>query len=512
MLSDYKYTQAIWSAVPKTSGDRPSLQEDIEVDVAIIGAGITGVATAYFLKQSGKKVAVLESHKVGYGTTGSSTGNLYIPTSKFHRILKKHGQQALHDVVAARREALQFFETTIQQHSIDCNFKRVPWNYFSSEEGIATDKIADEREAIEAAGIEVFDDAPGNFPFPVSAIARVEMQCQFNPLQYVEQLAARIEDENCLIFEDTKVTGIKEGDPCILETANGNVRAGSVVQATHTPKGIYAVHAEMEAYREYAIAATIKGQLPTDGIYWHQDDTNLYSIRTYSTDLGSFLIVLDDSHPVGHKERTERSFMRVEKFLKSYFSVENIHYLWAAQHYKPADELPYIGNSPMQDRIYIATGFATDGLIWGVAAARIISDLINGIENPLASTFSPKRFTPSASFKRFATENINVMKHLFKEYVLKGDEKELQEVKRGEGKIVRIKGDRHAVHRDETGNLHIVTAVCPHLGCIVSWNSAEKSWDCPCHGSRFSLEGEVLEGPAIKDLEKFRGAVNPDNS
>jgi glycine/D-amino acid oxidase-like deaminating enzyme/nitrite reductase/ring-hydroxylating ferredoxin subunit len=509
-FTDYQHTEAIWSTVPKTAYNREPLKGDKDVDVAIIGAGITGITTACYLKQSGKKVAVLESRRTGHGTTGSSTGNLYIPTGKFHKILNKHGKQGLKDVAAARKGAMEFIETTILEHAIDCDFKRVPWCYFASEEGTPAKTVAEEREAIRAAGMGVSENVPVNFPFPFSAMARVEMQCQFNPLQYVQQLAAAIEDENCTIYENTKVTNIKEGDPCVLETSNGTIRAKMVVQATHTPKGVYAVHAEMEAYREYAIAATIKTNLPPDGIYWYQDESNLYSIRSYSTALGSFLIVLDDSHPVGHKERTERSFQRVEKFLKSHFAVEHIQYLWAAQHYKPADELPYIGNSLLQDKIYIATGFSADGLIWGTAAAGIISDMINGIENPLASTFSPKRFTPSASFKRVVKENVNVVKHLFNEYILKGDEKELQDVQKGEGKVVRIEGARHAVHRSEDGNLNIVSAVCPHLGCVVEWNSAEKSWDCPCHGSRFSYMGEALEGPAIKDLEKFQG--NPDNS
>ncbi|MFW6218863.1 MAG: FAD-dependent oxidoreductase [Bacteroidota bacterium] len=500
MASKHKYNQAIWSTVPESVSPRESLQEDIEVDVAIIGAGITGITTAYYLKQTDKKIAVLESHKAGHGTTGSSTGNLYIPTGKFHEILKKHGQKELKNVISARKEALEFIENTIVKHSIDCSFKRVPWYYFSSMEGNASNMVKKEFEAIKKAGVDADNDVPDNFPFPVTSFATVEMQSQFNPLQYVQKLAAVIEDENCSIYENTKVTDIKDGDPCILDTGKGTVKAKKVVQATHTPKGIYAVHAGMKVFREYAMAAKINNNLPSDGIYWYQDEKNMYSIRTYENEQGSFLIVLDDSHLVGHKKKTEASYDKVEKFLRSNFSVQDINYLWAAQNYRSADDIPYIGTSLLQTNIYIATGFSTDGLIWGAAAAKIISDLINNIENPLASTFNPNRCTPSASFSQFASENIHVIKHLVKNYLSKGDSIELQELNSGEAKVVKIKNKKHAAYRSEEGKLSIVSAICPHMGCVVQWNSAEKSWDCPCHGSRFSLDGEVLEGPAIKDL------------
>ncbi len=498
-----KYTQAIWSATSKTWQPRPKLQKDIEADVAIVGGGITGIAAAYFLQQSGKKVAVLEQRKVGYGTTGSSTGNLYVPSGKFHKIRHKHGKQGLLDVIAARKEAMEFIETTISRHNIDCGFTKVPWCYFSSEAGQAAEKVEQELEALKTGEIDVFTDAPENFPFPVAAMARVEMQAQFDPLQYVQQLAEAVEGENCTIFENTKVNSISDGDPCILETEGGTVKAKKVIQATHTPKGVYAVHAEMETYREHAVAAKLKNDVPAGAIYWRQGKENMYSVRTWSGETGSWLIVLDDSHLTGHKEHTEKSYEKVEKFLRRYFDVEKVEYLWAAQNYKPADDIPYIGTSPLQNNVYIATGFAADGLVWGVAAARIISDLITGAENKLATVFNPKRFTPSASFQRFKSENVHVAKHLLKDYLLKSGEKELHEVKSGEGKIVKIDGEKYAVYKNEGGAASIVSAICPHMGCVVHWNSAERSWDCPCHGSRFSTDGEVLEGPAFNGLPKL---------
>jgi glycine/D-amino acid oxidase-like deaminating enzyme/nitrite reductase/ring-hydroxylating ferredoxin subunit len=496
-------TQAIWSSTPFTSFEYEPLTTAIEVDVAIIGGGITGISTAWQLSKTGKKVAVLEAGKVGMGTTGSSTGNLYVPTGQLHQVLSKHGKKALEAVVNSRAVAFQFIEDRISQYNIDCAFKRVPWYYFTSDKN-QNEAVEKEFYAAKVAGLTPLEYAPAGFPFPVESIAVVHGQAQFNPLQYVQQLAAAIAGPQCRIYENTKVTGINDGNPCVLETSGGQVRAKKTVQATHTPKGIYTVHAEMDVYREYALAAKVKGTLPAGGIYWQLEGGKMFSIRTYSDSTGTYLIVLDDSHKTGHKQHTEESFAAVEKHLRTYFDVDGIQYLWAAQNYKPDDYLPYIGTSPLEENIYIATGFAADGLVTGTAASFIISDLIEGRENKWAKVFDPKRFTPLASAKKFIEKNLDVASHLIKDYVFKKDGEEISSIQIGEGKIVEFQNHKAAAFRDEIGRLHLVSAVCPHMGCSVAWNNAERSWDCPCHGSRFSVSGEVLEGPAIKNLKNYR--------
>lgn len=504
MASNYTHTQSVWQASTGETAGYPSLSGDLSVDVAIIGGGITGISTAYNLVKKGRKVIVLESGKIGMGTTGTSTGNLYIPTGQFHTILSKHGAETLNDVASSRAAGMSFIEDRIREYNIDCDYRRVPWNYFSLKKP-GSKEIQKEFDAIKECGMKVIDVPASGFPFGMHSIARVDLQAQFNPLQYVKQLAAAIANENdCRIFENTRVTGIKEYDPCYIETTGGTVKAGKVVQATHTPKGIYMVHAQMEVYREYAIAAKIGNNVPPEGIYWALVGKEKYSIRTYSTGSEKYLIVLGDTRKTGHKKLTEESFIKIESFLRDHFDVQDISYLWAAQNYSPADYLPYIGNSPLEANVYIATGFSADGLVYGTTASMIISDLITGVENRWAKTFDPKRFNPGKAAIKTIRENVDVTAHLVKDYIFKGNEEELAGIKPDEGRIVQLRNDKAAAHMDPGGTLHLVSAKCTHMGCIVHWNSAEKSWDCPCHGSRFSITGEVLEGPAFDGLYNYK--------
>lgn len=502
MATEHYYTQAIWSATAEAK-NYPPLSNDIEVDVAIVGGGITGISMAYNLTKAGKKVAVLEAKQVGMGTTGSSTGNLYAPTGSLHKMASKFDEETMKSVAGSRAAALDFIEQRIKEFSIECEFKRVPWNFFTTKEDTSQNpEIEKELEAAKKAGLTATNSPPVGFPFQHSTIAHVADQAQFDPLRYVQQFAAAISGENCLIYEQTKVLDVEDKKPCIVYTTHGKVKAKKVVKATHSPIGRYAVHTAMEVHREYALAVRLKGALPPNGIYWHMKGKELYSVRPYSNEQGNFLLVLDASQLLGHQEHTEKSFKKVEEYLRAHFDVDRIEFSWAAQNYKPADYIPYIGTSPMEDNIFIATGFAADGLIYGTLASLIISDAILGKENSWAKIYDPKRFTPAASAKRFLKENVHVAEHMVKDYLVKGYEKELATVKAGEGKILELNGKKVAAFRDEQEQLHVVSAVCTHLGCIVHWNNGEKSWDCPCHGSRFSVEGEVLEGPAIQDLTK----------
>ena len=505
MATEHYANKAVWESNSKGTGI-PQLSEEIEVDVAIVGGGITGITTAYNLIKEGKKVAVLEALEIGKGTTGSSTGNLYASTDEhLHQIASKHNEETMKTVASSRKAAVDFIEQRVKEYNIDCEFERVPFYLFTTKDDTTrSGDVEKELEASKKAGLNVSGLAPEDFPYQmVDAITNIPGQAQFNPLKYVQQLAKNIaQSTNCLIFEHSAVVKIKDGDPCLVHTEKGKVRAKKVVQATHSPKGVYAVHAAMEVYREHALAVRLKGSLPPGGIYWHLAKSQLYSVRPYSNEQGNFLLVLDASHKLGHVKNTEESFKKVEEYLREHFAVDKIEYTWAAQNYKSADKIPYIGTSPLEKNIYIATGFAADGLTYGTMAAMIISDAIAGKENPWAKTYDPKRFTPVASAPRFIKKNVDVATHLIKDYIFKGTEKELLEVKPGEGKIVEVDGKKLAAYRDEHDHLHLVSPVCTHLGCMVHWNNGEKSWDCPCHGSRFGVDGEVLEGPAINRLAK----------
>lgn len=480
----------------------PILNRDISVDVAIIGGGITGITTAYQLAKAGMKVAVLEARTIGEGSTGFSTGNLYtIPGSEgLHTIEQKWGGEHAKQVVQSRAAAIDFIEARIREFNINCGFLHVPWCLFSAHEESAS-YIEKERAAAERAGLTTSDFIP--LDIEINTGFSIANQAQFNPLQYTTGLAQRIQSDSCLLFEHTKMLEYKEGEPCLITTDRGKVTASAVVMATHSPKGLYFVHSSMEPYREYAIAVTLTGAYPPNGTYWDMKSKQHYSMRTYDTARGKVLLLLGEKHKVGTLTHNESCFEKLEIFAREHFEVESVVYRWAAQQYQPADGLPFIGKSSGSTKTYIATGFSADGLVYGTLAAMIISDEIIGKANPWHKTYTASRVTPIASATNYIKANASVAYSLVKDYLFKEAAKSFSEVAANEGKIIEIKGEKCAVHRDHSGNLSIVSAVCPHMGCIVHWNSSEQSWDCPCHGSRFTTQGEVIEGPAIQALDSL---------
>jgi len=498
------FTKSVWTAniIPPTY---PELTTDLEVDIAIVGGGITGLSAAYILAAEGKSVVVLEAHEIGKGSTAYSTGNLYTTVGeRLHSIGERHGEDAMIEVVNSRMSAINFIEHRVLDHTIDCEFQRVPWNLFTTGSSNEKDsEIENEFDAARKSGLEAINTVPMVFPFPnVSKIATIDHQAQINPYKYVLGLATAIDTRNCRIFENTKVINVEDGSPCIVHTKNAKVKAKKVIMATHSPKGIYEVHTEMEAYREFALAAKLKGDLPIEGIYWNMIGSDQYSVRPYSNEEGNFLVVVGEPYLVGSLDDNEECLLKIEKYLYEYFDVDRIVYRWAAQNYKSADGLPYIGTSPLQSNTFIATGFKADGLVYGTLAGMIIADTILGHESDWAELYNPKRFTPIASAKQFAKENANVVSHLLKDYLFYGEVDRLKQIEQGEGKTLTLDGEKVAAYRDENNELHVVSSVCTHLGCIVHFNNVEKSWDCPCHGSRFTIDGEVIEGPAYKNLAK----------
>lgn len=479
-----------------------TLQNNITVDVAIVGGGITGITAAYLLSRAGKKVAVLEAQKIGQGATGSSTGNLYstIGSPGLHNVQSKFNDQKIRELVESRAAAVDFIADRVKEFNIECDFKRVPWSLFTESE-VGKSFVEKEKKAAQQAGLPITENFEPTWKVNEGFI--LENQAQFNPLQYVVSLATNIKSQTCSIYESTKVTDVEEGDVCTVTTAGGKVTASQVIMATHSPKGIYAVHMNMGPYREYAVGVTLNGSYPPAGTWWNMVKPNEhYSMRTYNTSKGKILMALGEMHKVGQKENNHECFDILEKYLRERFSVASVEFKWSAQQFKPSDGIPYIGLSTGNSKTYIATGFSADGLTYGTLASMIISDQILGNENKWSDTYNASRITPLASAKEFIKENVNVAVEFIKDRFTKNEADEFSEVNKGQAKVMEIEGKKHGVYRDENGKLHIVSAVCTHMGCINHWNEVEKSWDCPCHGSRFSIDGEVLEGPAYTALKK----------
>ncbi|MEX0618110.1 MAG: FAD-dependent oxidoreductase [Pseudohongiellaceae bacterium] len=494
------YPQSVWNANSTPLGF-PALSGELEVDVVVIGAGITGVTTALLLTQCGQKVALVEANEVGSSTTGHSTGNLYATVdSRLFSVKDKHGHDTLQDVVTSRLAALNFIEACVQDMKIDCDFQRVPLHLFATDKESAK-AVSKEYQAALDAGLQVSKVPPDTFPFRAEAVTTLLDQAQFDPYRYVRGLATQLREKGCPVFENSPVLETSDDDYCTVKTDVGTITAKQIVKATHTPKGRYAVHTAMIPCREFAMAATLNGPLPAPGIYWHAgggEDGHQYSIRPYRTNDGDFLVAVGEPHKVSHG--TQEDLRKLTAYIHDHFDVADVKHTWAAQNYRPADNLPYIGISPLDKHTFIATGFAADGLVYGTLAAMIISDGICGRDNPCFDTYNPSRFTPAASAKNILSESLSVSRHMLQDHLFYGQVKALEDIKPGEGKTVKVDKEKVAVYRDFDDSLHIVSAICPHMGCVLHWNDPERSWDCPCHGSRFSVDGQVVEGPASKNL------------
>ena len=477
----------------------PSLTQDEEADVVIIGGGITGITAAHLLSRAGKRVVVLEALRVGLGTTGYSTGNLYATVDNgLYRVRDKWDQETAAAVAKSRGETIDRIERVAAEYDLPCRFVRRP-HYLLATEDSQLEPMEQEFGAARDAGLaaELVDEAP--LPVPAIRALRIESQAQFHPVIFVRMLAKAIASERCRIFENSGVIAIDD-EAMTVTTAGGTVRAGKILLATHTPKGFNILQTELGPYREYGIAADLAEDRYPEGIFWTFEEPG-HSIRSYDADGTKYLIVIGEKHKTGQHDDTDY-YEKVEAFARSHFPVKRIAYRWSAQHYRPADELPYIGRSTASGDVYVATGFGTNGLVYGPLAAAILTDDILGRKNPWSDLYDARRFTPAKSAGSFVRENVNVAGQYVRDYLTAADVEKLENIAPGEGSLATIEGEKYAVYRDENGRWTALSPVCTHLGCIVHWNRLEKSWDCPCHGSRFRCDGEVLEGPAMAALKK----------
>jgi len=495
-------TRSLWTDGAPTS-EYPPLAAGRKADVAVVGGGVTGVTLALLLAERGVDVALLDANRLGCGVTGYTTAKVSSQHGLIYATLReKHGREKTLAYGEANEAGLAWVAERVERHDIECDWRRRPsYAYVLSRE----QRQQVEREAEVAAELglptRLVEDVP--LPYPVEAAVRFESQGEFDPYRYTTALAREAEAAGVTIAEETRLTGVNGGEPCTLATDHGELQADQVVLATHYPMLDRSLaFARLYPMRSYCVAARIADE-PPEGMFISAEGPTR-SLRAVPRGGEELLIVGGEGHKSGEHEDTWGAYGRLESFAREHFDVESVDYRWSAQDPTTADGMPYVGQvTPLSKRVWMASGYAKWGFTNGTAAALILADRLLGRENAWAEAFEANRLRPRASAVELVKENANVGFHFVADRVRCSPQGELEGLAKGEGGVVRHQGDTVGGFRDDEGELHAVSLTCTHLYCRLVWNHAERSWDCPCHGSRFAPDGEVLEGPAVKRLERY---------
>ncbi|WP_139891181.1 MULTISPECIES: FAD-dependent oxidoreductase [unclassified Bacillus (in: firmicutes)] len=483
------------------------LQNDLETDVVIVGAGIVGILTAYQLVSKGVKVALVEASEVMNGTTGHTTAKITAQHGLIYdKLINSVGEEKAKLYYQANMDGLEFIHSLYKEEEIDCDYEEQEAILYAETEKFEK-KIKSEFEAYQKLGIpgKLVEHLP--LPYPIKNAIIMPNQAQFHPVKYLGHILNLIIKKGGQVFEQSPVEAIEDDDkgPVQVKVKNGHtIYCNKVVIASHYPfydmQGLY--FSRLSPKRSYIVAAEIKEDLP-DGMYISAEQPTR-SIRHTKDGDKTLVLFGGESHKTGQSENPFKHYEALKDFAEKYYTVNDLPYRWSAQDLETLDYVPYIGPySSMKDHIFVATGFGKWGMSNGAVAALILSDLVRGKENPYFDLFTPTRSeTHIQSAGKFIKENINVAKELIKGKLADKDISP-DELKPDEGSIVTFNGKRAGAYRDHTGNVCVVDTTCTHMGCEVKWNNGERSWDCPCHGSRFAPNGEVIEGPAVKPLERL---------
>ncbi|MDZ4183541.1 MAG: FAD-dependent oxidoreductase [Desulfuromonadales bacterium] len=509
MESNSGQTVSIWMATAEEPQSVP-LSENMDADVCIVGAGIAGMTTAYLLARAGKEVIVLDDGHIGGGMTERTTAHLAnAMDDRYFEIEYLHGEKGALLAAESHTAAIARIEAIIVAEGIDCEFERLD-GYLFVPPGGSKNLLERELKAAHRAGltnVKQVARAPID-GFDTGSCLRFPGQAQFHPLKYLAGLKRAIERDGGRIFTGTHVGKITGGVNARVETSSGyGVTADAIVIATNTPvNDIVTIHTKQASYTTYVIAARIPRGSVTRALYWDTADPYHY-VRVQSAsakdgDEYDLLLVGGEDHKSGQADDGEQRYAHLEAWARERFPmIERIEMRWSGQVMEPVDGLAFIGRNPGdKQNVYIITGDSGMGMTHGTIGGILITELIIGVECPWESLYAPSRITLSASL-HYARENINVAAQYVDGYLSGGDVASPDKIAPGEGAIVRRGMGKVAVYRDEDGTLHERSAVCPHLGGIVAWNHSEKTWDCPCHGSRFDCYGRVITGPANSDLK-----------
>ncbi|MDT7542999.1 MAG: hypothetical protein QOE33_2903 [Acidobacteriota bacterium] len=513
MKTDNGASTSVWMATADTPREG-RLAEDLETDVCIVGAGIAGMTTAYLLAREGKRVVVIDDGAVAGGETCRTTAHIVNALDdRYYELEDLFGAEGARLAAESHTAAIEKVAEIVEAEKIDCDFSRLD-GYLFVPAGDDTKILDDELKAAHRCGLtelELVERAPG-LSFDTGRALRFPNQAQFHILKYIDGLSRAAKRMGARIFAEThtdKIEGIDDENARVVTSDGKTINARAVVVATNTPvNDLFEIHTKQAAYRTYVIGARIaRGSVPKILLWDTPDPYHYVRIQEGSNGKSAYdvLIVGGEDHKTGQENDAEERYARLEAWTRErYPSVKGVEFRWSGQVMEPVDGLAFIGRNPLDKKsVYIVTGDSGNGMTHGTIAGMLLTDLIEGRENEWTELYDPSRKTKTLStLKDFAKENLNVAAQ-YTDLATPGDVGSADEIERGEGAILRRGLTKVAVFRDDEGALHEHSAICTHLGCVVNWNSSEKTWDCPCHGSRFDCkDGHVVNGPAISGLKE----------
>jgi glycine/D-amino acid oxidase-like deaminating enzyme/nitrite reductase/ring-hydroxylating ferredoxin subunit len=498
-----KNHMSLWMATTPAT-DYPPLMEDIDVDVAVIGGGLAGLSSALVLAESGAKVAVLESARIGTGVSGHTTAKITSQHRRiFHHLIRYFGHEKAQLYALANQQAITSIEGVCRKHSIDCDFEYKPAFVFAqTDEHLKL--IEEEIQAGQTAGLEMSFVKDIGLPLKIKGAAMLPGQAQFHPRKYMLGIAEALTSSGGSIYENSRVVRIEceNKGPCMLLSKEGKtVRAKDIIVTTNSPihdrDGLY--FTRLRNSNSYAVGLRNKDKFP-EGMFINSEDEG-HSFRQHPVEGGEIVIVLNGSHTVGQGGDIIARYRELTDFARTVFDVESVEYWWTAQDAISLDMVPYIGRYTEGHRhLFLATGFRKWGMTQSIVAAQLIADMISGRQNSWEELYTPHRLKPLATGGSFVSQGIKIVES-YVEKVLPASKIDVESIKNGEADVGESGGKKAAVFRDEKGRLFEMERSCMHLGCPVNWNNAEKSWDCPCHGSRYNFDGKVIHSPTVKDLQ-----------
>lgn len=497
-----KPIESYWIATtPQTN--YPTLEDNIKTDILVVGGGITGITNAYLLQKEGFDVTIIDANRLAESTSGHTTAKITsLHGLKYSKLINQLGNEGASKYGEINENAIKLINKIILENSIQCDFSWQP-NYVYTQDEKYLQKIEDEVEAANSIGLPASFKSSIPLPIQIEGAVCFEKQAQFHPRKYLLALADLFTKNGGHIFENTTAIDIHEDRECITSTRNGfKIISNKVIVASHFPfydgGGLYSTR--MYGERSYGLA--VKAQVKVSGGMYISYEEPTRSVRTHPHDDDQLLIISGEHHKTGKDECEKEHYSNLIKFVEETFSATDVPYRWSAQDYTAMNEIPFIGHiTGNKHNIYIATAFQKWGMTTSTVSAIIIRDLITNGKSEAEDVFKPSRFTPVDSAKNFVKENLDVVNSLINGKIQSLPKEFHLEI--GEGKSVEFDGKKAGAYRDMDGTIFIVDTTCKHLGCEVHWNSAEKSWDCPCHASRYSYDGTVLEGPALKPLDRI---------